>query len=122
MNSSLPPPSSALADDATAAVHRLSRCVRDGELGSAAELYRVLGAVRMLTDDLTQLLPGLQNQLESGLLSGQVVRQGSGDAEAATWESVVEVGRALAQARAVGLLLLKELDDSRIALRDLTAS
>jgi small ligand-binding sensory domain FIST len=121
MNSSLPPPSSALADDARAAVHRLSRCVRDGEFGSPAELYRVLGAVRMLTDDLTQLLPGLQNQLESGLLSGQVVRRVSGDAEAATWESVVEVGRALAQARTVALLLLKELDDSQTALRDLGA-
>jgi hypothetical protein len=119
MDPCLPPPSSALAADARAAVHRLSRCVRDGELGSPAELYRVLDAVRMLTDDLTQLLPGLQNQLEGGLLSGQVVRRVSGDAEAATWESVVEVGRALAQARTIGLLLLTELDNSRIALRDL---
>jgi hypothetical protein len=45
----------------------------------------------------------------------------SGDAEAATWESVVEVGRALAQARTVGLLLLKELDNSQTALWDLAA-
>jgi hypothetical protein len=121
MNSSLPPPSSALAADARAAVHRLSRCVRDGEPVSPAELYRVLGAVRMLTDDLTLLLPGLQNQLESALLSGQVVRQVSGDAEAATWESVVEVGRALNQARTIGLLLLKELGACQTALRDLAA-
>jgi hypothetical protein len=121
MDPSLPPPSSALAADARAAVHRLSRCVRDGELVSPVELYRVLDALRMLTDDLTLLLPGLQNQLESGLLSGQVVHQVSGDAEAATWESVVEVSRALVQARTVGLLLLKELDTCQTALRDLAA-
>lgn len=100
-------------------MHRLSRCVRDGEPNSPAELCRVLDAVRTLTDDLTQLLPALQNHLENGLLSGQVVRRVSGDTEAATWESVVEVGRALAQARTVGLLLLKELDNSQSALRDL---
>jgi hypothetical protein len=84
-------------------------------------MYRVLGALRLLADDLTHLLPALQGRLEEGLLSGRLLRQGGGDPVAATWDSVGEVGRALAHARTVALLMTKELENSQVALRDLAA-
>ncbi|NBH05759.1 hypothetical protein [Amycolatopsis sp. SID8362] len=118
MNPSVTSSPALLAADAGATVHRLSRRVGDGELVPPAELYRVLGALRLLADDLTQLLPALQGRLEDGLLSGQVVRHGGGDAGAA-WDSVGEVGRALAHAGTVALLMTKELENSQVALRDL---
>jgi hypothetical protein len=110
---------SLLAADAGATVRRLSRCVGDGELDSPAEMYRVLGALRLLADDLTQLLPALQDRLEEGVLSGRVAGRGGGDAVAATWDSVGDVGRSLAHARTVALLMTKELENSQVALRDL---
>ncbi|HEY3471899.1 MAG TPA: hypothetical protein VGL47_42665 [Amycolatopsis sp.] len=112
---------SLLAADAGATVRRLARCVGDGELDSPAEMYQVLGALRLLADDLTHLLPALQGRLEDGLLSGQVVRQAGGDSVAAAWDSVGEVGRALAHARTVALLMTKELQNSQVALRGLAA-
>ena len=120
MNPSASSPS-LLAADAGATVRRLSRCVGEGELDSPAEMYRVLGALRLLADDLTHLLPALQTRLEAGLMSGEVVHLGEGKEVAATWESVGEVGRALAHARAVALLMTKELENSQVALRDLAA-
>ncbi|MEV6828622.1 hypothetical protein [Amycolatopsis sp. NPDC051102] len=119
MNPSAASSPSLLAADAGATVRRLSRCVGEGELDSPAEMYRVLGALRLLADDLTQLLPALQGRLEDGLLAGRVVRPGGGEAVAATWDSVGEVGRALAHARTVALLMTKELENSQVALRDL---
>jgi hypothetical protein len=121
MNPSAASSPSLLAADAGATVRRLSRCVGDGELDSPAEMYRVLGALRLLADDLTHLLPALQGRLEEGLLSGQLLRRGGGDPVAATWDSVGEVGRALAHARTVALLMTKELENSQVALRDLAA-
>ncbi|SFW84146.1 hypothetical protein [Amycolatopsis australiensis] len=120
MNPSAAPSPSLLAADAGATVRRLSRCVGDGELDSPAEMYRVLGALRLLADDLTHLLPALQSRLEEGLLSGRVTAHGGGEV-AATWDSVGEVGRALAHARTVALLMTKELENSQVALRDLAA-
>jgi hypothetical protein len=117
MNPSASSPS-LLAADAGATVRRLSRCVGEGELDSPAEMYRVLGALRLLADDLTHLLPALQGRLEEGLLSGRVAGHG-GDAVAATWDSVGDVGRALAHARTVALLMTKELENAQVALRDL---
>ncbi|MEV6648546.1 hypothetical protein [Amycolatopsis sp. NPDC051371] len=119
MNPSAASSPSLLAADAGATVRRLSRCVGDGELDSPAEMYRVLGALRLLADDLTHLLPALQGRLEESLLSGRVAGQGGGDAVAATWDSVGDVGRALAHARTVALLMTKELENSQVALRDL---
>jgi hypothetical protein len=110
---------SLLAADAGATVRRLSRCVGDGELDSPAEMYRVLGALRLLADDLTHLLPALQGRLEDRLLSGQVVRQAGGEPLEDVWDAVGEVGRALAHARTVALLMTKELENSQVALRDL---
>jgi hypothetical protein len=118
MNASAASSPSLLAADAGATVRRLARCVGDGELDSPAEMYRVLGALRMLADDLTHLLPALQERLEDGLLAGRVVRPGT-DAVAATWASVGEAGRALAHAGSVALLMTKELENSQVALRDL---
>jgi hypothetical protein len=108
---------SLLAADAGATVRRLSGCV--GELDSPAEMYRVLGALRLLADDLTHLLPALQGRLEDRLLSGQVVRQAGGHPLEDAWDAVGEVGRALAHARTVALLMTKELENSQVALRDL---
>ena len=119
MNPSAASSPSLLAADAGATVRRLSRCVGEGELDSPAEMYRVLGALRLLAGDLTTLLPALQGRLEAGLLSGEVVHLGGGEAVAATWDSVGEVGRALAHARTVALLMTKELENSQVALRDL---
>ncbi len=119
MNASTP---SLLAADAGATVRRLARCVGDGELDSPAEMYRVLGALRLLADDLTHLLPALQGRLEEGLLSGRVTAgHGGGDAVAATWDSVGAVGRALTHARTVALLMTKELENAQVTLRDLAA-
>ena len=91
MNPSAASSPSLLAADAGATVRRLSRCVGEGELDSPAEMYRVLGALRLL----------------------------AGEAVEATWDSVGEVGRALAHARTVALLMTKELENSQVALRDL---
>ena len=110
---------SLLAADAGATVRRLSRCVGDGELDSPAEMYRVLGALRLLADDLTHLLPALQGRQEDRLLSGQVVRQAGGEPLEDAWDAVGDVGRALAHARTVALLMTKELENSQVALRDL---
>lgn len=115
------PTPSLLAADAGATVRRLARCVGDGELDSPAEMYRVLGALRLLADDLTYLLPALQGRLEEGLLSGRVTGHGGGDAVAATWDSVGAVGRALTHARTVALLMTKELQNAQVPLRDLAA-
>ncbi|MEV6626514.1 hypothetical protein AB0M83_45930 [Amycolatopsis sp. NPDC051106] len=115
MNPSAASSPSLLAADAGATVRRLSRCVGEGELDSPVEMYRVLGALRLLADDLTHLLPALQGRLEEGLLSGRV----AGGAVEATWDSVGAVGRALAHARTVALLMTKELENSQVALRDL---
>jgi hypothetical protein len=117
MNPSAASSPSLLAADAGATVRRLSRCVGEGELDSPAEMYRVLGALRLLADDLTHLLPALQGRLEEGLLSGRVT--GHGGAVEATWDAVGAVGRALAHARTVALLMTKELENSQVALRDL---
>ncbi|MEU8633977.1 hypothetical protein AB0C38_17520 [Amycolatopsis sp. NPDC048633] len=117
MNPSTAASPSLLAADAGATVRRLSRCVDEGGLDSPAEMYRVLGALRLLADDLTHLLPALQDRLEEGVLSGRVA--GRGDAVAATWESVGDVGRSLAHAGTVALLMTKELENSQVALRDL---
>lgn len=121
MNPSAAPSPSLLAADAGAIVRRLARCVGDGELDSPAELYRVLGALRLLVTDLTHVLPALQGGLEEDLLSGRVAGRGAGDAVAATWDAVGEVGGALARARTVALLMTKELENSQVALRDLAA-
>ncbi|WP_372664638.1 hypothetical protein [Amycolatopsis kentuckyensis] len=115
------PTPSLLAADAGATVRRLARCVGDGELDSPAEMYRVLGALRLLADDLTHLLPALQGRLEEGLLSGRVTGHGGGDAVAATWDAVGAVGRALTHARTVALLMTKELQNAQVPLRDLAA-
>ncbi|VVJ18670.1 Uncharacterised protein [Amycolatopsis camponoti] len=106
---------SLLAADAGATVRRLSRCVGDGDIDSPAEMYRVLGSLRLLADDLTHLLPALQDRLEEGLLAGRVAEDGV----AATWDSVGNVGRALAHAGTIALLMTKELENSQVALRDL---
>lgn len=119
MNPSAASSPSLLAADAGATVRRLSRCVGEGELDSPAEMYRVLGALRLLAGDLTHLLPALQSRLEAGLLSAEVVHHGDAEAVAATWDSVGEVGRALAHAGTVALLMTKELKNSQVALRDL---
>ncbi|WIX99359.1 hypothetical protein QRX60_35670 [Amycolatopsis mongoliensis] len=119
MNPSTASSPSLLAADAGAAVRRLSRCVGEGELDSPAEMYRVLGALRLLADDLTHLLPALQGRLEEGVLSGRVTGHGAGDAVEATWDSVGDVGRALTHAGTVALLMTKELEYSQAALRDL---
>ncbi|MFJ9780105.1 hypothetical protein ACIRSS_11015 [Amycolatopsis sp. NPDC101161] len=115
------PTPSLLAADAGATVRRLARCVGDGGLDSPAELYRVLGALRLLADDLTHLLPALQGRLEEGLLSGRVAGHGGDDAVAATWDSVGDVGRALAHAGTVALLMTKELENAQVTLRGLAA-
>jgi len=119
MNPSTASSPSLLAADAGATVRRLSHCVGEGELDSPAEIYRVLGALRLLADDLTHLLPALQERLEDGLLAGRVAGTGSGADAVATWASVGEAGRALAHAGTVALLMTKELENSQVALRDL---
>ncbi|WP_290056009.1 hypothetical protein [Amycolatopsis solani] len=120
MNPSATASPSLLAADAGATLHRLACRIGAGELVPPAELYHVLGELRLLADDLTQLLPALQGRLEDGLLSGRVVRHGDDDA-GAVWDSVGEVGRALAHAGTVALLMTKELENSQIALRELAA-
>jgi hypothetical protein len=107
-----------LAAQAGTVVRRLYRRVLEGEADTPADLVRTIGALRRLADDLAHLLPGLQDQLEDQLLSGQV---GSPDAAGEAWDKVAGVGFALAQARAGGLLMAEELGASQRMLGELTA-
>ncbi|ANN17062.1 hypothetical protein SD37_16345 [Amycolatopsis orientalis] len=107
-----------LAAQAGTVVRRLYRRVREGGADSPADLFRTLGALRQLTDDLAHVLPGLQDQLEEQLLSGEL---GSAEAAGEAWDKVADVGRALVQARAGGLLMAEELRTSQRMLGELTA-
>lgn len=106
-----------LAAQASSVVRQLYRRVREGELDSAADLGRTLGALRLLADELAQVLPGLQEQLENSLLAGAVGPAGS-TAEAV--DRVAEVGHVLAQARTAGQLMATELRASQKILGQLT--
>jgi hypothetical protein len=107
-----------LAAQASSVLRHLYRRVRDGEPGSTADLARTLGALRLLADELAQVLPGLQEQLENSLLAGAVR---SVDSTAAAVDRVAEVGRVLAQARTAGQLMATELRASQKMLGELTA-
>ncbi|WP_340682835.1 hypothetical protein LCL61_29800 [Amycolatopsis coloradensis] len=108
-----------LAAQAGTVVRRLYNRLRDDEPASPADLCRTIGALQRLADDLANVLPGLQEQLEESLLDGQV---GAGDTPRQAWDKVSEVGYALAQARTGGLLLAAELRVSQRTLGELTSS
>ncbi|KFU75943.1 hypothetical protein SAMN04489729_1712 [Amycolatopsis lurida] len=108
-----------LAAQAGSVVRHLYTRLRDDEPASPADLCRTIGALQRLADDLVNVLPGLQKQLEEGLLAGQV---GAGDTPGEAWDKVSEVGYALAQARTGGLLLAAELRVSQRTLGELTSS
>lgn len=107
-----------LAAQASSVVRRLYRQVREGEPDSTADLNRTLGALRQLSDDLAHILPGLQDQLEESLLDGGIPRTGP---TAEAWDTVAEVGLALARARAAGLLMAQELRASQRLLGGMAA-
>lgn len=107
-----------LAAQASSVVRRLYRQVREGEPDSTADLNRTLGALRRLSDDLAHILPGLQEQLEESLLDGGLPRTGP---TAEAWDTVAEVGVALARARAAGLLMAQELRASQRLLGGMAA-
>ncbi|EME60864.1 hypothetical protein [Amycolatopsis decaplanina] len=108
-----------LAAQAGTVVRHLHSRLRAGEAASPADLCRTIGALQQLADDLVQVLPGLQGQLEESLLDGQV---GAGDTAGEAWGKVAEVGYALAQARTGGLLMAAELRVSRRMLGELASS
>ncbi|MEU9690394.1 hypothetical protein [Amycolatopsis japonica] len=108
-----------LAAQAGSVVRHLHSSLRAGEPASPADLCRTIGALQQLADDLIQVLPGLQGQLEECLLAGKV---GAGDTPAEAWDKVADVGYALAQARTGGLLMAAELRVSRRTLGELASS
>ncbi|MEA5367112.1 hypothetical protein VA596_46810 [Amycolatopsis sp., V23-08] len=111
---------SVLAAEAGVAVRRLACCVDGGKLRAPAEMYQVLGILQLLVEDVGQLLPSVQAELEDGLLAGRLVRHAVGDEVTDTWDRVGEVGCALAHARTLALRMTKELEHSQTAMRDLT--
>lgn len=108
-----------LAAQAGSVVRHLYTRLRDDEPASPADLCRTIGALQRLTDDLANVLPGLQKQLEASLLAGEV---GAGETPAEAWAKVSEVGYALAQARTGGLLMAAELRVSQRTLGELASS
>ncbi|WP_410659418.1 hypothetical protein [Amycolatopsis sp. lyj-112] len=113
-----PEPPYLLAAQASSVVRQLYRRVRDGELDSAADLNRTLGALRQLADDLTHVLPALQEQLEQSLMDGGLPRVGPA---AEAWDTVAAVGQGLDDARTAGELLAQELRTSQEMLSGLAA-
>jgi hypothetical protein len=112
-------PPSLLAAQARSVTRRLATALGDAALGPPGELFRVVSALRLLADDVAQLLPAVQHQLEDGLLAGQVEPLG-GDVEAAV-EAVTAVGYALTNARTAELAANRELQSAEIVLRRLSA-
>ncbi|MFJ8915813.1 hypothetical protein [Amycolatopsis sp. NPDC102389] len=115
-----------LAAQAGSVVRHLYSRLRAGEAASPADLCRTIGALQQLADDLTEVLPGLQAQLEEDLLDGKVRVSdpvgGVWDQAGQAWDKVADVGYALAQARTGGLLLAAELRVSLRTLGELTSS
>ncbi|MFI7115976.1 hypothetical protein [Amycolatopsis sp. NPDC049868] len=118
MNTKSEEPPYLLAAQAGSVVRHLYSRLRAGEPATAADLCRTIGALQQLADDLTQVLPGLQAQLEESLLDGQI---GAGDTTGEAWDKVADVGYSLAQARTGGLLLAAELRVSRRTLGELAS-
>ncbi|HET6289302.1 MAG TPA: hypothetical protein VFG15_21460 [Amycolatopsis sp.] len=119
MNPQSADPPYLLAAQAGTVVRHLYGRLQTGEQASPADLCRTIGALQRLADDLANVLPGLQAQLEESLLSGQV---GTTDTAAEAWNKVADVGYALAQARTGGLLLAAELRASQRTLGELASS
>jgi hypothetical protein len=115
-------PPSLLAAQARTLVLRGCRSAAGGDHDSPAELYRTIGALRLLTEDVAQVLPELLERLEDGLISGRVTRVASVDPATEALAAVSEVALALSHARSAGLLMAKELETAQAALRDLAAS
>jgi hypothetical protein len=119
MNSIAGEPPYLLAAQAGSMVRLLYGRVRGDGLESPADLGRTLAALRQLSDDLTNLLPCLQDRLEECLMAGEVGAAGS---TVDAWDSVAEVGRVLMQARTAGQLMALELRSSEKLLGELAAS
>jgi len=113
-------PASLLAAQARTLLRRACRSATDGD-DSPAELYRTVGALRLLTEDLAHALPTLLELLEDGLVSGRVTRVASPDPVVATLDAVADVAHAVTHARIAGLLMAKELETAQASLRDLAA-
>ncbi|WP_410578492.1 hypothetical protein [Amycolatopsis sp. lyj-108] len=115
---SVEPPYLLAAQAGTVVRHLYSR-LRTEEQATPSDLCRTIGALQQLADDLANVLPGLQAQLEQSLLSGQL---GTADSAGESWDKVADVGYALAQARTGGLLMAAELRASRRTLGELASS
>ncbi len=112
-------PPSLLAAQARAVTRRLAATLNGPDRGSPSELARTVCALRLLTDDVVRLLPALQDQLEDGLLDGEVTR-GERGAEA-DLDAVSAVGNALAHAQVAGQLVVRELESAQVVLGGLAA-
>ncbi|MGV9295626.1 hypothetical protein [Amycolatopsis sp. NPDC003676] len=112
--------SPAPAEQAQIALRRLRREAGVGGYESPAELYRTLGSLSLLADDLSELLPDLCGQLEDALLAGRV-RHRAADAQEAC-DAVASAAHSISVARFTALLVGQEIQKAQTAIRDLAAA
>ncbi len=86
---------------------------------SPAELYRTLGLLSLLANDLSELLPSLRDRLENGVLDGRVRHVGAGDTLQETCDAIATAGHSIALAHFTALLIGQELENAQSAVRDL---
>ncbi|MET9265044.1 hypothetical protein [Amycolatopsis sp. NPDC004079] len=91
-----------------------------GGCESPAELYRTLGSLSLLADDLSELLPDLCGQLEDALLAGRV-RHRAADAQEAC-DAVASAAHSISVARFTAFLVGQEVQKAQTAIRDLAAA
>ncbi|MBB4689132.1 hypothetical protein [Amycolatopsis jiangsuensis] len=116
-----PPPGVALAEEAHAALRRLRHETGGRDLESPAELYRTLGLLHQLADDLSQVLPSLHDQLERALLAGRLQHTALAATARETIDAVASAGHSMSVAHYTGLLVSQELRKAHAAVRDLAA-
>ncbi|MGW7538132.1 hypothetical protein [Amycolatopsis sp. NPDC054798] len=112
--------SPAPAEQAQTALRRLRREAGAGGYESPADLYRTLGLLSLLADDLSEVLPDLCGQLEDALLAGHVRHLSAGAQEAC--DAVASAAQSISVARFTALLVGQEIQKAQAAIRDLAVA
>lgn len=110
------------AEQARTALHRLRTDLGAGHYDAPDDVYRVLGRLSLLADELSHLLPAIRDRLEQGLLDGRIRGTGPGAALQDPWDSVAAAGHSLMIAHFTGFLAGQELAAAQHAVRDLAAA
>ncbi|WP_020660190.1 hypothetical protein [Amycolatopsis benzoatilytica] len=120
MNLVVSVPPSLLAAQARSATRRLAGTLEATARSEPEELSRVVAALRLLADDVAEVLPALQRLLEDGLLGGRIERRGH--PVGAAVDAVTAVGHALGQARADARSIADGLASAGVVLQGLAAA